>query len=445
MSDSTSNPARIEALFHRALELTAGVHRDEFLEHACQGDPAALAEIRGLLDEDAKACAGWDQTAFDAVTRVPETLGPYRILDVISSGGMGTVYRAVRADDEYQQQVAIKLIRTGMDSQAIVRRFRQERQILASLEHPNIARLLDGGTTPTGTPYLVMEFIEGQPITAYADGLRMTTVERLRLFLQVCAAVEYAHQKLVIHRDLKPGNILVTPAGVPKLLDFGIAKLIGGGDSGFDQTVTAAQFFTPEYASPEQIRQEQVGTSTDIYSLGALLYRLLTGRGAYRVNTPRPDELAQAICTQEPERPSEAVTRIGKAGEGSPARLRRKLQGDLDNIVLMALRKDPARRYASVGQFAEDITRYLDGRPVVAHADSFRYRLNKFVRRNAWPVAAGLALVITLIAGIVTTLWQALEIPAFGNYRQTRAGARNAAGSPGAGAALHWISRQTRT
>lgn len=402
MNDSTSGKAeRLEALFHQALDLAPDL-RESFLVSHCGDDPHLLAQLRALLSSDSHPAPDWESPAIEILNRVPDRIGAYRILEEVSSGGMGTVYRAVRGDDEYRQQVAIKVIRAGMDSSAILRRFRQERQILASLEHPNIARLLDGGTTHEGLPFLVMEFIDGEPVTDFAEHRRLSTIDRLRLFLSVCNAVEYAHQKLVIHRDIKPGNILVTAEGVPKLLDFGIAKLIAE-DTG-ETAATTAHFFTPEYASPEQVRQEPVTTSTDVYSLGVVLYRLLTGKSVYRVKSQRADEMAQAICTQEPERPSTVIARSTNA---ETVQLRRLLRGELDQIVLMALRKESSRRYASVAEFSRDIERYLDGRPVRAHADSFGYRARKFIGRNRLLVAASAVLAVSLIAGLFATMWQA--------------------------------------
>jgi eukaryotic-like serine/threonine-protein kinase len=348
-------------------------------------------------------------------------VGPYRVLRRIGQGGMGAVYLAERDDAEFKQQVAIKLVKRGMASSFIVRRFRNERQILASLDHPNIARLLDGGTTDEGLPYFVMEYIEGQPITEYADARDLSTVERLKLFGKVCAAVHHAHQKLVVHRDIKPSNILVTPEGEPKLVDFGIAKLLDPKPSEglIDTGATAVGMMTPEYASPEQVRGEQITIATDVYSLGVVLYQLLTGRRPYQLKSRSPQEIVQAICEQEPPRPSTVVTRApfalstdgggltppetrpeSKPRRNNPERLSRRLRGDLDNIVLMAMRKDAERRYASVEQFAGDIRRHLDGLPVIARQDTFAYRATKFLSRHKAGVAAALLVVILLVGGL---------------------------------------------
>ena len=334
---------------------------------------------------------------------------------------MGEVYRAVRADGQYTKEVAVKLVRGGFDSRFVLERFRYERQILASLDHPNIARLLDGGTTDDGIPYLVMELIEGKPIDLFCDEQKLSITQRLQLFCQVCGAVQYAHQRLVIHRDIKPSNILVTKEGVPKLLDFGIAKIL---DPAAGAETTMGSAMTPEYASPEQVRGEAITTASDVYSLGVVLYRLLTGRSPYPRPTYTPHELARAVCETEPGRPSSAVLKpraaasgnevealtpekVSGSREGSPVKLQRRLAGDLDDIVLMALRKEPQRRYQSVEQFAEDISRHLDGLPVSAAPDSLLYRSNKFIRRHKIGVAAVVIVVLTAAAGTVATLHQA--------------------------------------
>ncbi len=288
--------------------------REAYLNQTCGRDADLRHEVESLLESDHQAGEAFLNTpAINlasrrelAPSRVGRRIGSYDILEVIGRGGMGEVYRARRADGQYEKQVAIKLVRGGYDTASVLERFRHERQILASLDHPNIARLLDGGTTEEGIPYLVMELIEGTPIDQYCDAHKSNVNQRLRLFVQVCAAVQYAHQRLVIHRDIKPGNILVTKEGVPKLLDFGIAKILDV--TGGDPTVaTIAGPMTPEYASPEQIRGEAITTATDVYSLGVVLYQLLTGRSPYSKNTSVPHELARAICELEPERPSTVI------------------------------------------------------------------------------------------------------------------------------------------
>ncbi len=334
---------------------------------------------------------------------------------------MGSVYLATRDDEQYRQQVAIKLIKTGLGGDMLRRRFRTEMQILADLNHPNIARLLDGGETIDHVPYLVMEYVEGRSINEYCAAHDLTTEQRLELFTTVCAAVQYAHQHLVVHRDIKPSNILVSNEGVPKLVDFGIAKLLESGASNGESpaTATAMHFMTPEYASPEQIRGVSVTTATDVYSLGVVLYELLSGRPPYRLNNRAPHEIAKVILEQDPERPSAAISahRKVESNNGSNGRavtssvinlpkLRGRLKGDLDNIVLKAMRKEPERRYASVQQLADDIDRHLAGLPVTARPDTFGYRAGKFIRRQKVAVTAAALIVITLVAGIVITLNQ---------------------------------------
>ncbi|MCH7779871.1 MAG: serine/threonine protein kinase, partial [Acidobacteria bacterium] len=317
-------------------------------------------------------------------------IGPYRLERELGSGGMGSVWLGIRDDQEFRKSVAVKVIR-GYAGADTLRRFRAERQILASLEHPNVARLLDGGATRDGVPYVVMEYVQGLPIDAWCKHHGASTEQRLRLLLDVCSAVDYAHRNLIVHRDLKPGNILVTEDGVVKLLDFGIAKLLDPDSAPHSvvETATSMRLFTPQYASPEQIKGERITTASDIYSLGVLSFELLAGHLPYRLKTGRREELERAICEQEPDRPS---ARTGR------------LSSDLDNIVLMALRKEPDRRYGSVGQFAEDIRRYLAGRPVLARPATLRYSVSKFVGRHRWGVAttAGTVLIIAALIGFYT-------------------------------------------
>jgi serine/threonine protein kinase len=346
-------------------------------------------------------------------------LGPYRILREIGAGGMGVVYLSER-QDTYQKRVAIKVVRAGMASDEVVRRFRNERQILADLDHPSIGRLLDGGTTTGGSPYLVMEYIDGEPITDYCDNRCLSIADRLRLFQTVCAAVHHAHQHLVIHRDLKPANILITRDGTPKLLDFGIAKLLGpdNGDTALTRIGTAPM--TPGYASPEQARGELVSTASDTYSLGVLLYELLCGQRPYSLPpNARPSDIERAICNTIPSSPStrasssapEVSTRRGT----SPQRLKRALAGDLDTIVLMAMRKEPDRRYASVAQLADDVRRHLEGLPVAARRDTFSYRLTKSVARNRVVYRQAALLLVVIFFFIAATMrirWVPLSIAA---------------------------------
>jgi eukaryotic-like serine/threonine-protein kinase len=355
---------------------------------------------------------------------VGQRLDGYEILSFIGAGGMGEVYRA--RDEELNCDVAIKLVKGGFRNREAIRRFRQERRILGQLKHPNIAGVHKGGETADGAPYLVMEYVCGKPVTEYATEHELSINDRLKLFQQVCAAVAYAHQRLVIHRDIKPSNILVTESGTPKLLDFGIAKLFDPTHANGSEAITntVMRIMTPEYASPEQVRFDEVTTASDVYSLGVLLYELLTGHRPYRFRSRKPDEVARVICEQEPQRPSASVaefalrnaeskTRAGEANKSvttnpqSAVRNPKSLKGDLDNIILKALRKEPARRYASVSEFSEDIRRHLEGLPVTARKDTFTYRASKFVGRNKIAVAAAIIVSVSLIGGIIATASEA--------------------------------------
>lgn len=408
---------RIEELFLYASDLPEA-ERTAFLDAECAGDGDLRREIEFLLREEDATEAPFATLIMDAAESLADgdrealagrRVGAYRITKPIGQGGMAEVFLAVRDDDQYQQSVAVKLIRRGMVTSAMLTRFRHERQILASLNHPNIARLLDGGTTGDGLPYFVMEYIDGQPITSYCDERRLSVKQRLRLFRAVCGAVQHAHRNLIVHRDLKPSNILVTEDGAPKLLDFGIAKLLSPSMSAtaltLAQTAPSVRLMTPHYASPEQVRGEPVTTATDVYALGAVLYELLTGATPHRFRDGSFTEIERVICEQEIERPSAAV----KQPE-APARLRRELKGDLDNIVLMALRKESERRYQSVEQLSEDIRRYLEGRPVQARTDALGYRAGKFIRRHKAGVAAAALFVVLLGGFTVMTSLQAARI-----------------------------------
>jgi serine/threonine protein kinase len=400
--------------------------RSLYLDQACNGDSELRSEVESLLRShddagsvflknpaaDLKAAVA--TAAAPAHGRIGRRIGAYEIVEEIGHGGMGEVYRAVRADGQFTQQVAIKLVRAGMDAPTILERFRNERQILASLDNPNIARLYDGGTTPDGIPYLVMELIEGTPIDEYCAKSRLEIPARLSLFLQICSAVQYAHQRLVIHRDIKPGNILVTAQGVPKLLDFGIAKIL---DRAAGTETTLLRPMTPEYASPEQIRGESITTASDVYSLGVVFYRLLTGRSPYPEKTRSPLEFAKAICELEPERPSTVFVKALRVADDTSAatlrtaaksvKRRRALAGDLDNIVLKALRKESDRRYASAEQMAEDIRRHLAGLTVTATPDSVTYRAGKFVRRHTLAMTATGLILVAIAGGVAATLREA--------------------------------------
>lgn len=414
MPPASERWARVKKLFEAAADLAPN-ERASLLSDQCEGDTALRREVESLLESDSQTDGFIERPAFevprDLFPEAPDEslagrqFGAYQIIREIGRGGLGAVYLAARADDEYRKEVAIKLVRRGLDTEDILRRFRNERQILAQLDHPNIARLIDGGTTDEGLPYFVMEYVNGEPIGAYCDAHSLGTTERLNLFRKVCAAVTYAHQNLVIHRDLKPSNILVASDGEPKLLDFGIAKLLGQEEEALAQTMTAQRVMTPEYASPEQVKGEKITTASDVYSLGVLLYELLTGRRPYRLKTRTPDEISRAITSQEPERPSTAAAKVGGSSK-IEIRNSKFLRGDLDNIVLMAMRKEPARRYTSVGQFSEDIRRHLAGLPVVARKDTVSYRTGKFVNRHWIGVAAATLIVLSLVGGIIATLIQ---------------------------------------
>jgi len=411
---------QIEGLFLQAIELPPQ-EREQFLGEVCQGDETLRQELNSLLACDVPETPlvnGSFLPPGDVLTDVasPATtemagrrIGPYRLLGLLGRGGMGSVHLAVRDDDHYRKEVAIKLLKRGMDTDFMLNRFRQERQILANLEHPFIARLLDGGATDDGLPYFVMEYVDGSPITTYCAEQNLDLVERLRLFRLVCEAVQYAHQHLVIHRDLKPGNILITKERIPKLLDFGIAKLMDPERGVELPTLTGVgqRMLTPDYASPEQFLGQTISTSSDIYSLGAVLYELLTGQRPHRFEVESLAAMEKAICEVEPEKPSTAVVR----GSQDPPRLRhqrrRQLSGDLDNIILTALRKEPQRRYSSAAELSEDLHRHMEGLPVTARDDRFTYRMGKFIRRHKLGVIAVLLVITSLAAGIVATTYQA--------------------------------------
>jgi eukaryotic-like serine/threonine-protein kinase len=435
----------VDRLYHEAMEHEES-QRAAFLTRVCGGDEALLREVESLvsyggrsgrfiegsaLEVVAPALAGDGGDGHDPTYDESQVVGKmigkrisqYRIVEQVGVGGMGEVYRAVRADDQYQKQVAIKLVRAGEDSGFVISRFKNERQILASLDHPNIARLHDGGATDEGVPYFVMELVEGQPIDMYCDTHKLGIPARLKLFLQVCSALQYAHQRQIIHRDIKPANILVTAQGVPKLLDFGIAKILdsGVGAEVGGKTQTMFRAFTPEYASPEQIKAEPISTASDVYSLGVLLYELLTGHRPYRFKTRTPAEIEQAICEEEPLKPSTVVTRaeertladgttnsitpekISQARDSDPKQMRSYLVGDLDAIVMMALRKEPHRRYASVDELAGDIHRHLERLPITARPSTLAYRGAKFVHRHRELTLSGLIFLL-LLGGLAIVL-----------------------------------------
>ncbi|MGI9176223.1 MAG: serine/threonine protein kinase, partial [Rhodothermales bacterium] len=435
---------RIDRLFDEALDLPPD-ERMAFLDGACDGDEALREEVEALLTACENATGFLDQppislaeTALSPFFEMPEddlapgqSIGPYRIVEPIGRGGMGAVYLAERDDGHFQKRVALKVVKRGMDTDEIVGRFRYERQILARLEHEGVARLLDGGITQDGRPYFVMECVDGEPLDDYCDRMRLSVPERLALFMDVLGAVRYAHHNLVFHRDLKPSNILVAPpteeGGRPqvKLLDFGIAKLL---DTETSTTIplTAANTrrLTPDYAAPEQIRGEPPTPATDVYALGVILYELLTGRRPYHFPTRQLSEIEQTICERAPHKPSTAIFHVRLAPPSAddtpptasalaaqratlPKKLCRTLAGDLDAIILKALRKEPERRYASAAELLRDLCRYTEGKTVRARPDTFRYRTSRFIRQHKVGVAATALIMLTLVAGIVATTLQA--------------------------------------
>ena len=391
-----------------------------FLDQACADDSALRREVESLLRFRSDAAGFIEQPAFQASAQAlademgllaaGETVGDYRIVSLLGEGGMGEVYLA--DDLSLGRKVALKFVKSGLGGRDVVRHFRREERILAGLNHPNIARLYGAAVTERGAPYFVMEYVEGLRLDECCDRHRLSVPERLQLFRKICGAVAYAHQHLVIHRDLKPPNIRVTPEGEPKLLDFGIAKLLDPDQTARGEaTMTLASAMTPEYASPEQVRGDEVTTATDVYSLGVVLYELLTGRKPYRLTSHAPAEVSRVIGAEIPARPSDAIAQ--QASQMPPPLVPpetpnpRLLRGDIDNIVLMAMRKEPERRYASVALLSEDIRRHLDGLPVAARKDTVRYRTTKFIRRHTLGVAGAGLLLLTLIGGIVATTWQA--------------------------------------
>ncbi len=396
---------RIDEVFFAALDLPDDA-RAGFVAEACGDDAGLRHEVESLLAADGSAGRFLDvppappKDAPDP--REGRTVGAWRIVRRIGAGGMGNVYLAERADQAFEKRAAVKIVRAGLSSEDILRRFRHERRVLASLDHPNIARVLDGGVTDDGVPFLVMEYVEGDPIDAWCERNGLDVDARLRLFRGVCDAVSHAHHKLVVHRDLKPSNILVDAAGRPKLLDFGIAKVLEAGSADDSATLPGAQALTPRYASPEQVRGEPATTATDVYSLGVVLYELLTGTRPYDTEGMSAREIERVVAEAAPLRPSVAAART------SPARARR-LAGDLDTILLTALRKEPERRYGSVEQLSEDLRRHLEGYPVSARPDTVGVRAAKFVRRNPVLVTSVAALVVVLAAATAVSVALLLE------------------------------------
>lgn len=390
--------ARVKEIFSEVIELDPDL-REKRLAEACGDDLQLRTEVEALLRSNDEVEGFIEEPAFAIADAIPpdiepsanKQIGHYRIVREIGRGGMGTVFLATRDDGEFQQEVAIKIVSSAFLGRENLRRFRQERQILAELSHPNIARLLDGGVTDDGLPFLVMEYVEGEPLVEFAEKRSLTVEERLRLFQQICRAVAYAHAKLIVHRDIKPSNILVTSDGEIKLLDFGLAKFLDI-ESG-DITATNFRALTPAYASPEQIRGQPLTTSSDVFSLGVVLYELLTGSRPFNYESMSIAKLIETVSDSEPVKPSSKALAM--------------LNRDIDNIVMMAMRTEVERRYRSADQLADDIERHLNGLPVSATEDTFLYRASKFVTRHRFGIASATGLVLILITGIVATLWQA--------------------------------------
>lgn len=430
--------SRLRDLFSQAMDLPLE-ERQVFVDESCKDDPELRDELSALLSADLEKISGPLTSAVDVAIKatsrdrrmslIGNVVGSYRLVSVLGHGGAGTVYLAERADRQYSAQVAVKIVESALLHADIGHRFRAERQILASLNHPHIARLLDAGETANGQPYLVMEYVHGEPIDSYCDKKQLSIEKRLELFLKVCEAVQYAHQNLIVHRDLKPANILVTRDGVPKLLDFGIAKLLDTNEAAAALALTRVndRILTPEYASPEQILGQLVTTTSDVYALGVVLFELLTGLRPYQVSAASQLELERSICVTDPRSPSTIVTRAGSksgtekgpnietlaAARGiAPKRFAKQLQGDLDAIVMRALRKEPTQRYSSVEQLVEDIRRHLNRLPVQARQGNWLYYTRRFARRHAFGVSVTVAAAVVLVAFSVQTSVQARRVAA---------------------------------
>jgi serine/threonine-protein kinase len=410
---------QVRAVFDRVVELGPEA-REAALDEICGGDDDLRREVESLVRESGEAEAEIPKVIEAAAREAsdhreqPETapgriIGPYRIVELLGRGGMGSVYLAEREDPSFSHRVALKVLRSGLADTGMEARFKSERQILADLRHPNIARLIDGGTTEDGAPYLALEFVEGEPIDRWCDVQQLDLEQRLELFRTVCSAVQAAHRSLVVHRDLKPANILVTTEGHPKLLDFGIAKILGPSTHVHTMAITGTldRLLTPAYASPEQVLGRPITTASDVYSLGAVLYELIVGSGPHVFMGSSATEVERVICRQEPARPSQGVSRRTGTPEGdeiarnrstNSERLARRLRGDLDTIVMTALRKEPERRYPSVEALAGDIRRHLEELPIMARPDTLAYRAGKFVRRHRRSVIAATLGVVAVLA-----------------------------------------------
>ncbi|MEM9554719.1 MAG: serine/threonine-protein kinase [Acidobacteriota bacterium] len=441
MSMSPQSWGRVKEVLDAVLDAEPA-ERPELIDRLCGDDAAVRVRVERYLDHEEAAEDFLEEPAYRTrrdTLEVGEQVGPYEIVERLGRGGMGAVYTARRRDD-FDQRVALKVVRRGLDTDDILRRFHNERQLLARLEHPSIARLLDGGSTADGRPFFAMEQVDGEPIDVWCDERRLGVRQRIELFLDVCEAVRAAHRRLIVHRDLKPSNILVDEQGRPKLLDFGIAKLLhDDSDLMTVRTRRGQRPLTLRWASPEQVAGEPVTTASDVYSLGLLLFELLTGRYPYRLTTGSDEEMTRSILDDEPTRPSAAValpvdTRANKASLGDeagseqtatrptdpesralcrgvdPERLRRLLRGDLDAIVLKALRKEPAERYGSVDELVADLTRHLEGRPITARPPTWRYRTGRFLRRNAVAVSIGVLIAALLIGWALSVTLQSRTI-----------------------------------
>lgn len=438
----SNNWKSVKEVFFAVLEEEI-TNRDNRLEELCANNETLRKEVESLLVAHNNASSFIENKAIEDVAHLlidqeevelPKNIGVYEVVSKIGQGGMGLVYLAKRADKEYEKNVAIKIVKHKFVDDFVSKQFLKERQILANLDHPNITKLLDGGRTEEGLPYLVMEYVEGETINSYCDNHKLTIKERLKLFRQVCSAVQYAHQRLIIHRDIKPSNILVTKEGTPKLLDFGIAKLFNSEISQDNPTFTDVRALTPYYASPEQIQGKFTDITTDVYSLGVVLYELLTGHRPYNVASNLPHEIEKAVCEQEPEKPSVVINQstevkltnktftitpdlVSQNRRTTFDKLKKDLVSDLDNLLLKALRKEKDSRYKTVAQLDEDIYNYLKGLPINAKNDSFFYRSSKFIKRNKLAVALASFSIFTLITGTVIASWQAYVA----NYQKARA------------------------
>jgi eukaryotic-like serine/threonine-protein kinase len=414
---------KIKKTFNEAAEMSVA-NRHQFLNKVCLNDAAMRGEIEKMLRFADDENDTFESNAFELLGdnypgKIPERIGKYKILREIGRGGMGAVYEAIYETENFSQRVALKVIKRGMDTDQILSRFRHEQRILASLVHPNIAQFLDGGMTADNLPFYAMEFVEGKTLDDFCAEENLNVEDRLKLFRQICSAVQYAHQNLIIHRDLKPKNILVTKDGTPKLLDFGIGKILTPqAETAEAGTATQLGLMTPAYASPEQIQGKRIGTASDVYSLGVILYELLTGKKPYKFSAHSQLEIERAVCESEPIRPSSVVRRPLQTEHGKSTleekqrttgngRRTKSLKGDLDNIILKALRKEPAARYASVQEFSEDLRRYLEGLPVMARPHTLGYRAAKFIKRNQVGVTAAALIFLSLCVGITVAIWQA--------------------------------------